>query len=431
MGSGNRGRIARPGLWLVLALAFCSACSEPARRPNVLLLVIDTLRKDHLHLYGHPEPLSPAIDALAARGTVFENHFTHASQTVPATLSLLLSQLPAEHGFLPGTPNALTQNRWVYPPELLFLQEVFRDAGYETAALTANPFLMRSNGFDQGFESFATFSESGEDLNRAAIGWLRARQRERPFFLYLHYMDVHQPYRAAARHHQRFVTEIGVKLLGNRPLAMFAPLDLRYSHALYRACVAYQDDLVGELLHELDAAGLRDDTLIVLTADHGEEFGEHGGVGHGTSLYGELVRVPLVVVLPGRVEAGRRVTHLSQHLDVAPTMLSLAGLSRPSSFRGGSIFEPAERVLLEMGPWVGVAADGAKLVWKRDAGEPQLFALSDELDRQPRDDPATTARLRARLDEYLALERAGSDVQSSIPLSAEETERLRALGYVE
>jgi hypothetical protein len=186
------------------------------------------------------------------------------------------------------------------------------------------------------------------------------------------------------------------------------------------------------MLARLDALGLRDDTIVVLTADHGEEFGEHGGIGHGRSLYGEVVRVPLLLRWPGHLEAGRVVTHLSQHLDLAPTILDLAGVARPASFRGTTVLEPAGAVLLEIGPWRGIVAGNDKLVWQTGTGEQQLFAVTDRLDRAPRDEPAVASPLHARL---AALEPARPTPEPSASGNAawseEEKERLRALGYAQ
>jgi arylsulfatase A-like enzyme len=402
----------------------------------VVLIVVDTLRKDELHVYGNPQPVSPAIDALAARGALFENHLTHASQTVPATLSLLLSRLPADHGFSPPDPMIFATERPLYPSDFLFLQEVFHDAGYATAGFTANPYLTRTDGFDQGFETFMSVRGSGEDLNRAALAWLGAQTRDHPFYLYLHYMDVHQPYRAPRAYIEQFVGPGRHKLLeGNVAIPVADAEDIRYTRSVYTACVAHQDDLVGEVLRKLDEIGMQEKTLVVFTSDHGEEFGEHGGLGHGRNLYGESVRVPLVMAMTGEIAPGRRVRHLSQHVDLAPSILELVGVAIPPAFRGKSVFERASRVFLEIGPWRGIAADGSKWLWDRASDEQQLFALADELDRTPRVEPEVAGRLRAQLDPYLAIEAGRQPGEPGKRVGAawspEEVERLRALGYAQ
>ena len=417
---------------VAIALAATAGCREP-RRPNVVLIVIDALRKDALHVYGNALPVSPAIDALAASGALFENHLSHAAQTVPAMLSVLLSRLPADHGFSPPNPGILALQRPRYPDDFVFLQEVFQDAGYATAGFTANPYLTAKNGFDQGFDTLISIEGPGEELNSAAFAWFAQQATSRPFFLYVHYMDVHQPYRPPARHAARFVAANGGSLLdSNREVPDADPRDLAYSHATYEACVAHADELVAALLQHLDDTGLRDDTLVVLTADHGEEFGEHGGIGHGRSIYGEVVRVPLLMAWPGRIEPGRRIGHLSQHLDLAPTILALAGVDVPPSFRGQSVFEPAQHVILEMARWRGIAGGSHKWIWNQTTGAQELYALSDEGDRAPLDEPAVAAQLRAQLDSYLASSARPADRDAArvgTQWSKQEQERLRALGY--
>jgi len=405
------------------------ACGR-SHHPNVMLIVVDALRKDHLHTYGHPLSLSPAIDALGADGVVFENHLAHASQTIPSTLSLFLSRLPADHGFMPVS---LDVPPTYFPPELLFLTEVLHDHGYATAGFMANPLLGPDSGFEQGFDHFAYLPGRGDELTRAATEWLAgwSQRRDRPFFVYLHYMDVHQPYDPPEAFKRRFhVPEQGIRLGGNRHLVFADPVDLAYTRALYAAAVAYADEQAGGMIRELEALGVRQDTIVVVTADHGEELGDHGGLGHGTSVYGELVRVPMILSYPGHVESGRRVRQLTRHLDVAPTLLRLAGIDPPAAFRGGSLFAPLDRVFVEMGPWVGVYTGDWKLVWNRDTGERTVFSTTDQLDQEPRSEAAVASRLAPMAESYVAGE---VRVQPQRPKAADwtsgERERLRALGY--
>jgi arylsulfatase A-like enzyme len=204
---------------------------------------------------------------------------------------------------------------------------------------------------------------------------------------------------------------------------------------LYDASVAHVDDCIAQVLGELDTLGVTDQTLIVLTSDHGEEFGEHAGIGHGRSLYGEVVRVPLIMVYPPRLEAGRRIRHLSEHLDLSPTILELADVDVPRTFRGTTVLDPAEHAFLEIGTWRGIAANGFKWVWNRDSGEQKLFALDDELDRTSLDDPATAQKLRAQLEPYLEVDARRDPKADAARVGQgwtdEEKERLRALGYAQ
>jgi arylsulfatase A-like enzyme len=422
---------------LALAAALSAAgCGRSEPKISVLVILIDTLRADHLHSMGHPLELSPEIDALAATGWVFENHVAHASQTVPSTLSLLLSQLPAEHGVVHRDVQQFAKERPHYPDSFVFLAEVLRDAGYATAGFVANPYLGSENGFDQGFETFRSSGDDGGEITGGARDWLRAwsADRTRPFFLYLHYMDVHQPYRAAELHANPFVPAAGgVKVLGNRRIGFPNPSDVAYTKQMYAACVPHVDAQVGTILAELAALGVRDDTLVVLTSDHGEEFGEHGGIGHGTTVYGELLRVPLILSHPRLLAPPRRIAHVSRHLDVAPTLLRLIGVDAPDTFRGGSLLEPAPDAIAENGPWRAIHRDRWKLVWNIDTGEEQLFELRDALDRRPIDDPRAAALLAESLRDYVALDAAREPPATGAApdWTDEEKERLRSLGYAQ
>jgi arylsulfatase A-like enzyme len=430
--------------WLLpFVTPWLAGCGEPHEGPNLLLVVVDTLRKDALGLHGHPEPVSPHLDALAARGWAFENHLAHASQTVPSMLSLLLSQLPAEHGFRFVHAEDFVLERPVYPEELVFLAEAVQEAGFETAGYTANPYLTAENQFDQGFDHFTSFDfpgERGEVLTEHARTWLaewEAGGRRRPFFLYVHYMDVHQPYDPPEPWRSRFVRVPEARAFaGNKRPPKPREADRLYSLALYAAATAYVDDQIGSLLAALEELGVGDDTVVAVTSDHGEEFLEHRGIGHGLTIYGEVVRVPLILVAPGRLAPGRRIAHLSQHLDLAPTLLALLDVPAPPAFRGRSVLVPAERVLLDTRSWTGVYHDGWNLLARALPERSHLFAQDDELDLEPIEDDEVAERLRAHLEDYDAmLEEQDAPPDAAAPegraWSEDELQRLRALGYLE
>jgi arylsulfatase A-like enzyme len=414
------------------------ACGEPGRdastRPNVLLIVVDTLRADHLGLYGYQRATSPTLDALAAEAAVFDNHVASSAQTVPSTLSLLLSLHPAEHGFRHLGPGHFAQNRPRYPDELLFLQEVFRDAGYATGAFVGNPFLKQESGFAQGFDRFVFSEESGSVLTAAAIEWLgETRSLDRPVFLYLHYFDVHSPYEPPAPYRDRFeAPEDGRLVYRNGPIADMRPQDLAATRALYDGGIAFVDDLIGELLGELRALELWGDSAVAITSDHGEEFLDHGGLGHGTSVFGELVRVPLILRDPTRPDSGRRVERLTHHLDLAPTLLRLASIDPPETFRGGLLTASPPLAYAEDGRWLAVYSDDEKLIVDRDTGATQRFHLDDAFDQHPLGAAPSGSDFDSHLRWYAALARVVAEEadEAGPSWSDEELERLEALGYV-
>jgi arylsulfatase A-like enzyme len=413
----------------------CSAGRDPDPRPNLLLVVIDTLRFDHLSLYGYERNTSPALDRLAVRGWVFDGHVSHGAQTVPSTLSILLSQLPAEHGFVHRQDGQFTRSPPLYPSELVFLGEVLMEHGYRTAAFVGNPFLSPANGFDQGFGHFEHAVNADRVLANGALAWLRANgaRQDAPFMVYVHLMDVHWPYAPPREYAERYrAPGAGRLVYRNGPAPRVRDRDLHHTVATYDAGINVADDLTGELVAELEALGVAQDTIVAVTSDHGEEFLDHKGLGHGTTVYGELVRVPLILVYPRKLESRRRVRHLTQHLDLAPTLLSLAGIEKPASFRGGDLFEEPDVAFSEEGPWRAAYSEGHKLVWNVATDRVQLFAASDALDQVPVDDPGQAAELRRQLEAYQRLEtRAAGSPPPGPDWSASELESLRSLGYVE
>jgi arylsulfatase A-like enzyme len=419
-------------------LSACSEFNHRQERPNILLIVVDTLRRDHLQLYGYNRRTSDNLDALAAEGWTFDNHLASASQTVPSTLTLMLSQTPAEHGIFHEEEGHFARNRPQFSDNFLFLAEALSGADYSTAALVANPFLQRENGFSQGFEYFLDArGKRAHTLNAAALEWLFEHQKsdQRPFFLYLHYMDVHWPYDPPLET-RRFSPRItGKPIYRNGPYPDANPEDLATTIALYDGAISYIDEQVGELARILDRRGQLANTILILTSDHGDEFLEHGGLGHGTTVYGELVRVPLIIRFPNQLEPGRRIPHLTQHLDLAPTILSLAGVPRPPQFSGGTLFQPATRVFAENGRWRTVYSGQFNLVLNPSEGVSNLYHLQDQLDQKPLDNEEVKQQLSRALDWY---ERQRSPArpnlqveEDSVDWSSDQIDSLKALGYVQ
>ncbi len=428
-------------LWILFgAISSCSSNPGADSRPNVLFVLVDTLRADHLSTYGYGRETSPRIDALGQSGWVFENHISHAGQTVPATISMMLSKVPAEHGFLHKGPGHFSKHPPYFDSDLLLLPEVLHDANYRTGGFVANPFLMEKHNFNQGFDYFLHDQGRGAVLTRAALAWIdrSAKKSSQPFFAYLHLMDVHSPYEPPARYAKLFAAdEDGSLVYHNGPAPDLSKPDLDFTVALYDAQIRYLDDLVDELLNGLQERGLLENTVVVLTADHGDEFLEHGGLGHGTSVYGELLRVPLILSFPPLLEPGRRVEHLTQHIDLAPTLLDLLGLAQPSSFRGSNLFEPADLIFAENGAWRATYAAGAKLIVNGDSERKELFDEADALDQRRLENRDLEAELQIHLDDYQRLSELfeesrarGESVDSSAWTEA-ELEQLRALGYTE
>jgi choline-sulfatase len=309
----------------------------------VVLITVDTLRADRLGCYGGAVP-TPNIDRLAREGLVFDNAACPMPQTRPSHFSILTSLYPRQHG--------VVNNRIGLPENLVTLPELFLSAGYRTGGFVAVKLLDRDSGAAQGLETFLAPTESPEwTADRVvprAVEWISApAPRKRPFFLWLHLFDPHMPYAPPPAYRPppegpvaaelpivswEALRRVAVERKGALPRAA-----LERALDLYAGEVAFTDHWIGVLLKALDARGLADRTVIAFTADHGECF-DHGiFFDHTTCLYDGAVRVPLILRYPGHVPAGERRLVQVENLDIAPTLLALAGVEAPPPFRGRTL----------------------------------------------------------------------------------------------
>ena len=425
--------------FLLLPIAFLAAgCGQrPSTRgdarPNILFILIDSLRADHLRVYGYEKDTADTIEALARKGSVFDQHIATASQTVPSTVSIMTSQFPAEHGFRHRSDGQFIAQPPHFPEKLVFLAELFSNAGYDTAGYMGCPFLVARNGFRQGFHEFLYSSGIGETLTSPAIEWMKAQSTNaNPFFLYIHYFDVHWPYSPPEDYRHRFAPPEGGTLVYNHGIVSdVSATDLEYTIAMYDAEIAYTDDQIARLLDTLDELGVRENTVIVITADHGDEFMDHGGMGHGTTVYGELIRVPLIIAYPPAFEAGRRIGFLTRHIDLGPSLLALAGIRKPPSFRGHELAR-AEETFAEDCAYVAAYAKDRKLVVNGETGRRELFAYDDKRDQQPLSEEEPLEDLSDRIAAYQQSMRIPPTGVASPTRSwsKEEEDELRSLGYV-
>ena len=309
-------------------------------RPNVIVYVVDCLRADHVGAYGYALPTTPELDRLAEDSVLLEDLNSCASWTKPSTGCLFTSMLPTFHQAR-TVDDALPRSRTT-------LAEVFRREGYTTAAWVANPVIdPRVFFFNQGFDRWVdlrSFEERSRrshlhdmdpdaaDITKAVLPWLEEHRRD-PFFLYLHSLDLHYPYKGRPPFDAQFVSEESTGLDRDREL--------------YDAELAYNDREIGKLVARLKELDLYDDTVLFVTADHGEEFGEHGATRHGKTLYQQVLHIPGVLKLPGSRLRGRRSKALASNIDVAPTLLELAGIEAPAEFQGRSLREVLEKGVAE------------------------------------------------------------------------------------
>lgn len=435
----------------LLALVACAGRGAGGRAaPNVLLVVVDALRADALGVNGYPLPTSPHLDALAAAGVNLPRAHAHATWTKPSMATLFTSLHPPQHGLEHVTEEeGGVLSTAVLLDDLHTLAEALTAAGYLTVAVLDQVHLQQRFGFDQGFSAYAAMlGKAAPALNQRLLRWLDERGRE-PFFAYVHYLDAHWPYthRLPDQHLRLF----GPRHLPERPPrgyqeaeAWAAGLDARQLAALrarYDAEVAWVDAAIGELLAELRARDLLDDTLVVVTSDHGEAFMEHGRILHGHEPYRELTHVPLILRPPAGWEPFVPVEEVVGLVDVMPTLLDLLGLEVPATCQGRS-FAPAlrgERLAPQLHYAEGAGAVAVRtrdltLLYRGEERYEVYDRIADPLETTPLLWPCTgpCARLLRGAETYRArmerrVKRRGRVLE---PWTAEDLERLRALGYL-
>ncbi len=316
---------------------------------HVVVLCIDTMRASKLKPYNSGTRVdTPAFDAVAAAGTVFEHAQSPENWTKPAVASILTSTFPATH----GAKNDASR----LPQSLTTLGEVYKDAGFATSSFIANGYVSRAFGFDQGWDHYTNYireqrSTEAENVFGEAAEWIEEHHDDDRMFVYIQTIDPHVPYDPPDEYLHRYdartdyagqVQNRRTHLLledakKNPPAVTFDASDRRRLEALYDGEVSYHDAQLAEFLEKMDDLGLTDDTIFVITSDHGEEFDDHGSWGHGHSIFQELLHVPLVVRWPGVTEAGSRVAQTVSTMDIGPTILEATGVAVPETFEGRSL----------------------------------------------------------------------------------------------
>jgi arylsulfatase A-like enzyme len=385
------------------------ACGGDGERVNILLIGIDTLRQDHLGCYGYEREISPYIDELSGRGTLCENALSQCPWTLPSFASVLTSLYPSQH----GAGINMNSMRTTFPT----LAELLAEAGYRTGAIINVSVLSPEFGVARGFEHYdacpAGVRRTADVVTDLALEWLGGNG-DRPFFCFVHYFDPHLSYSPPAPYDTLFDPgydgPVGKSFDRDKFLEMkdrlYAAKDAQtaadwfHIEALYDGEIAFTDEAVGRLLKGIEERGLYDNTLVILLSDHGEEFLEHGGFGHGHTLYNEVIQIPLIFSLPGVLPKGARVKRQVRLIDVMPTVLELAGIlgdyrlegsSLVSLLKGegppraarGCLFPPSmaySEGLHRGGERKGLAAYPWKFVHHLPTGDEMLFNLADDPD---------------------------------------------------
>lgn len=430
------------------------------RPPNVLLVSVDTLRADRVGVSRDGRALTPHIDRVAASGVRFRRAYAPSNHTLQSHMSLLTGLYPKTHGVAPGTGEKRELGVRPLPELRVTLAETLQAAGYATGGFAFDcVWLDRRHGFAQGFDRYAVRWLDAAQMNEKEIlPWIASNHRD-PFFLFVHFYDVHSdwrrlPYDAPdelrARHAGDYAggfTGCEGKTCATRHLmqldaagTVVADGDLGYIRALYDAGVEATDREIGRLLDALDSVGVLDDTLVVVVSDHGEEFREHGRFIH-TQLYEEITRIPMIFRLPSRLPGGGESDVPATLLDVAPTILDIVGVAPLTAMEGRSLLPRIERPAPRVEPFyfTGHEVDAVldwpwKLILRGERAE--LYDLAaDPLERQDLSGRETDRmeRLRDQLVRWStapeAIERPRGDA-GTVDVPDGEIERLRALGYL-
>lgn len=349
------------------------------QRPNVLVLMLDSVRPANMSCYGYRHQTTPYLDELAQRSTVYEQAVSMGGWTMPVHASLFTGVYPITHGM------TLRESR--LPEDLPTLAHQLQAVGYQTACFSSNPFISDLTGLSTGFETVEDLWRTGrpgglrqprssrllarldrfrpwsrpaigmvrwlqrlrwaaqsrrftrdngaQSAGRATQAWLRETwRRERPFFIFINFMECHTPYRPPTPYNRRFLPPglgpaeaavIATRLASNDRPEHASPRELAALEAMYNGELAYLDEQIGRFVTQLSGNGFLDNTMLIVTSDHGDSLGEHGNFGHRVSLYEELVRVPLIVHYPERFSQGTRLSQQVQLIDLHQTLLELAG----------------------------------------------------------------------------------------------------------
>jgi arylsulfatase A-like enzyme len=338
---------------VVAATVSLGSCSQGEPRPaaesglfrdaNLVLIMIDTLRADHCTFHGYQRPTTPYLERLAAHSYVFETCLTNASWTRPSIASFLTGRLPDSHG-------AVTRKGSI-DRSVETLAEILKQAGYTTVGWWGNPNVHPGYGFDQGFDRYEKYPRkeiapgegpvaTADGLTPLAIAWLKSRARAKPgnpFLLYLHYMDPHEPYFYHPEHdfNPDYTGDAWGAVSWLHAQRIDNERDRSHIRALYDGEIAFVDASIGQLLQQLERLRQLRNTIVVVTADHGEGLWSHRTRDHGHEVYEEQIRVPLVIKLPGH--QGRRVSGLVESIDLLPTIAELLGLETPEGVEGTSL----------------------------------------------------------------------------------------------
>ena len=421
---------------------------------DIVLITIDTLRVDHLSCYGYKRKTSPNIDKIANEGIRFTRTTATAPWTPPSMASIMTSLYPMSH----GVNNGVFRDGEAYNQEYLSdtfttLAEVLKENGYTTFGAAANAHMSEDLGFAQGFDYYyCKWFDNASELNKVVFSWKNKMQNSEKVFLWLHYIDPHDPYSAKLpwidyysskpwRGKQNLSETLIEELKGLIPLFKKRSKARRYLKALYDSEVSFVDYHMGLLLDNL---GLKNDPLIIITSDHGEEFLEHGSLGHAHTLYQELVHVPFIIKLPDPYNeyAGKTINMPTSILDIMPTILGFLKIPLPDGLMGKSLFDKYRQISIPERKYLFSERVVSKTILKKDwkyiyhycTKEEQLYNIKKdrrETQNLIRNETLIAKELNKELLSWVSAVQKAPSSQKNVYLSREREKQLMAMGYIQ
>ncbi len=453
------------GLFLLGVVFLMGACQPPAdKKPNIILILWDTARKDHIGLYGYARDTTPHLDSLARESVVFSRAVSSCPWTVPAVASLFTSLLPSIHGVnsFNWREESVSVETDSLHPGLKTLAEILREDGYLTGAFVANHWIGPKGAFDRGFDIYDRVGDELKPpaslLNEKALEWIE-KNRDETFFAYLHYMDIHGPWSPPEPYDSFFRSDPPVVLTEEMARALDSTGylsaggdrdrgTLSYYKNLYDGEIRYVDHHLGALLAGLKELNLYEDSLIVVLSDHGEAFYEHGTFDHGYTVYSEEIDIPLVIKFPahlglrGRCEAPAAIT------DVGVTILQLSDSGFPYPTSGRNLREETidrdlwseELSTINKGqPKLALVQGDYKAIYSLGRGSLvklyDLFKDPGERFNLLKSEPARAAAMEKEIKDTLKKanqlrSEMGLERSTAIIKGHKATEQLRSLGYL-
>jgi len=422
-----------------------------SKGPNIIFISIDALRADRLSCYGYHRNTSPNIDRLTSQGVLFKNAFSQATWTLPSHASIFLSQYVWRHKVNTGKKrlgNSFTT-----------LAEILRDRNYTTCAFVGGGLLSSGYGFNQGFEIYddgsprrRRFYEISSYINKL-LSWLES-VKNRKFFLFIHTFDVHGPYNPPAPYFDLYTkgccegkhlrTSKGIIVPRRLDASKLTSGEINYIMAVYDGGINYVDDQLGKIFEKLNQLGIYENTIIIITADHGQGFKEHGSLKHGYKPYIELVHVPLIMRGPG-IPRNRTYENWVQHIDIAPTILEILNIPQRKEMQGRSILSLMNNCEIEeyfstyswglegsQGP-VSLRTKKWTYIMKHNKPDELYDRINDpkEQNNVIEKRPLIAQKLKKDLEDFIALTSKGKpQVAEKVHIDEEFKEQLKSLGYL-